>query len=127
LLSSTITSEIERECYCKAVTKIVLQFLLALIAYLLIASCSDERLLAELRIGRTESEVIRVLGQPSKETTQPEDIKLLVGGRTECGHDVVKLSIYKRRLREDIVVAFDSSAKVSCIVRTTVVDVTTVN
>ncbi len=69
----------------------------------------------DVSVGMAQSEVRRKLGEPSRQVTDPEHVKLYLGRRSECPSGTVVVWIYKRLLRDDLVLGFDNASFVSCV------------
>lgn len=88
---------------------------LLIIGLLAISACADGA--SRIRPGMGEDEVKKILGAPSRSTSDRQDIKFYVGENAKCAKLAAKVLVLERRFREDVMVGLGSDGKVLCVER----------
>lgn len=76
--------------------------------YILTIACTDN---SPVKVGMSEAEVNRFMGKPSFQTVEKKGMESYLLPR-DCLQRTTKVTLYKRFLRSDIVVAFGQSGTV---------------
>jgi hypothetical protein len=80
---------------------------------LTVAACADRA--AQVTPGMRESEVRTLLGTATRSTTDRSDIEFYVGRHTPCARAAVKVLVFERWLRLDVMIGVSADGKVACV------------
>lgn len=87
------------------------RFIVTTVAMSLLAACSDP----PIKAGNAEGDVVKVMGKPSVTFGKSTEFGGFFDDNKECRKKLVKVMLYDRRWRSDVIVGVNGEGVVECV------------